>query len=538
MPIAVSVYTVAVFNMAFWNRFFAATEGLGWLAAPLRIGAALALSLAFAGPLHLFNFRPVLKPLSIALLVATSVVSHFTNHYGVGIDWAMVQNMAETDVAEAGELLTFRLAASVAVFGILPAYLIGRLDIRFPPLRRQLPRNLIAAGISLALAIALVLVMFRALAPVVRENRDLRFLLAPTNYIHAVNGYLKRRWAIPVVVSPFGVDARRNRSWGAGTRRTVTVIVLGETARAANFSLNGYGRDTNPRLARQQRLINFPHMESCGTATAVSVPCVFSGLGREHYTAEKARSREGLLDVLQYAGFEVLWRNNNSGCKGVCDRVTYEDVSRTGTVSQHCDADGCHDGRLLEGLGERILGSKRDMVIVLHQQGSHGPAYWKRYPRRFGQFGPICDTGSLSTCSREAIVATYDNTILYTDFFLSATIDLLKNLDARHGIDTAFMYFSDHGESLGEDNIYLHGAPFAISPKEQRQVPFMLWLSDGFSERFALDEACLRQRTRHALTHDFIFHSTLGMLAVDTSVRDRDLDIFASCKPAPAHMPA
>jgi lipid A ethanolaminephosphotransferase len=288
--------------------------------------------------------------------------------------------------------------------------------------------------------------------------------------------------------------------WAGQKRRTVTIIVVGETARAMNFSLNGYERDTNPRLSKQDGLINFTQVQSCGTATAVSLPCVFSGFTREDYSEGKARSQEGLLDVISYAGIDVLWRNNNSGCKGVCDRVYYEDLSLPKPGDPFCNTEECYDERLLQGLPGVIRNAKRDIVIVLHQKGSHGPAYRNRYPAEFQRFGPVCTTNEVGKCSRESIVAAYDNTIAYTDYFLSKTIDLLRTAGAEDNVDTAMLYFSDHGESLGEKNMYLHGAPYVMSPEEQRHVPMMLWFDDGYSERFDIKRECLISRREEILT--------------------------------------
>jgi lipid A ethanolaminephosphotransferase len=309
-------------------------------------------------------------------------------------------------------------------------------------------------------------------------------------------------------------------------------MVVGETARAANFSLNGYSRLTNPELAQVPGLLNFGNMHSCGTATAVSLPCLFSGLGRAHYTQRSAQGQEGLLDVLRHAGIEVLWRDNNSGCKGVCDRVASEDVSVPLRGDPLCNDEECFDEILLRGLRQRIHDSRKDMVIVLHQKGSHGPAYWKRYPASFNRFGPACETSDLAKCSQTSIVAAYDNTMLYTDHVLARAIALLELSGREDGVDTAMMYFSDHGESLGENNLYLHGAPYFIAPEEQRHVPFMLWLSEGFRHRFKLDQTCLNARTGQQFNHDYIFHSTLGMLNISTAVYNPGLDLFNACRRA------
>jgi lipid A ethanolaminephosphotransferase len=190
-----------------------------------------------------------------------------------------------------------------------------------------------------------------------------------------------------------------------------------------------------------------------------------------------------------------------------------------------CNSEECYDEHMLEGLPELIRNADKDLVIVLHQKGSHGPAYWKRYPAEFKKFGPECQTNELELCSRESITAAYDNSILYTDYFLDRTIKLLQEA----GVPASMLYFSDHGESLGEKNMYLHGAPYIFSPEEQRKVPMMLWMSDSFSQRFRVDRSCLAARRNQQFSHDNVFHSTLGMLNVNTAVYNPKLDLFQAC---------
>jgi lipid A ethanolaminephosphotransferase len=528
--LAASAFLVLAYNATFWKTFISATGGIRFGNLPVWLGAFVALVLLFNAVLTLVSFRFVIKPILIGLFLAASAASYFINAYGVAIDASMVQNVMETDPKEAHELLSWQMVQTITVLGIAPSLLVWHLPLRFPPVRRGLLLKLGTVALSLVTIGVLLVLLFKTLAPAVREHRELRFLLTPTNMFQATHGYLKRKWAVPAVIAPLGTDAGKGTKWAAApARRTVTVIVVGETARAMNFSLNGYGRATNPLLSAEDGLINFRNVSSCGTATAVSVPCLFSGMTREDYKEDKASSREGLLDVLRHAGFDVLWRDNNSGCKGACDRVRYEDMSHAAPGDPLCQGDECYDERLLRGLPQLFRTAQRDMVIVLHQKGSHGPAYWLRYPPGFGQFGPVCQTNELEQCSRESIVAAYDNTILYTDYFLSRTIDLLRKAADEEGVDTAMLYFSDHGESLGEKNMYLHGAPYFMAPAEQRKVPMMLWLSGGYRNRFHIDQSCLLARQGQEFSHDNVFHSVLGMLNVSTAVYNPRLDVIHPC---------
>ena len=534
LTLAVALLLACAGNLTFWSTLTRAAGGLTLHSLPQLAGAFLIVVLFFNACLTLASFRFVAKPVLIALVIVAASASHFIAHYGVVIDKAMIQNVFETDSHEAFELFSWQMVVSVSLLGLLPSVLIARVEVGFPQGLRGLFTRAGIAGGSLLVAALLLMLFFKSLAPAVREHRELRFLLTPTNTIQALHGYLRSKWSMPQVVTPFGRDAIKGPAWAHQARRTVTILVVGETARAMNFSLNGYARDTNPLLARQAGLINFSQVSSCGTATAVSVPCVFSALGREHYSEVKASGQEGLLDVLAHAGFQVLWRDNNSGCKGVCARVGFEDLSQAAPGEPLCDGDECRDERLLAGLPELIRKSSGDLVVVLHQKGSHGPAYARRYPSGFGRFGPVCTTNEFEQCSRDAIVAAYDNTILYTDYFLSKTIDLLRQSALDEGVDTAMLYFSDHGESLGENNIYLHGAPYMFAPAEQTRVPMMLWMSDGFSQRFGIDRTCLRARRDQPMSHDNVFHSVLGMLDVNTAVLNPKLDLFRACTRDPA----
>jgi lipid A ethanolaminephosphotransferase len=329
-----------------------------------------------------------------------------------------------------------------------------------------------------------------------------------------------------------GEDARRGQGWANHTRKSLTVLVVGESARAENFGILGYGRDTTPNLSKENGLIAFTDVHSCGTETAVSVPCMFSNMGRKDYSATKAKNEEGLLDVLKHAGLSVIWRDNQSGCKGTCDRVTLQDVSNLKDPVL-CANSECRDEILLQGLQGFIEHLDQDTVLVLHQMGSHGPEYFKRYPKAFEKFTPVCQSNALNDCSRESIVNGYDNTLLYTDHVLSSLIDILRTHQAS--VDTAMVYLSDHGESLGEYNLFLHGTPYLLAPDQQKHVPMLIWLSDTYKESFAVNTGCLQEKRNATLSQDNLFHSMLGLLQVTTQVYNPSLDIFAGCRgPAPA----
>lgn len=353
-------------------------------------------------------------------------------------------------------------------------------------------------------------------------------MLVPANYLTAFVRYGVRRGHRGRTHEMVGQDAAKGPGWSRGAaRRVAAVIMVGETARSANFSLGGYPRETNPRLAAEDGLVYFPQVTACGTSTATSLPCMFSDLGHAGYDGDRARARDNLLDVLRRAGLQVVWLDNNSGCKGICGRIGEQRPEREPDPGL-CGADGCYDEILLRDLKRRLDDARGDIVIVLHQRGSHGPGYHLRYPQGFERFTPVCRQVEFDQCSPESVVNAYDNTLLYTDHVIASAIDLLRVYQDR--FDTALLYVSDHGESLGELGLYLHGLPWAIAPKTQKQVPMIAWLSRPLAERFRIDLSCVEARRGLPLSHDNLFHSVLGLLDVTTRARDEALDIFAPCR--------
>jgi lipid A ethanolaminephosphotransferase len=301
-------------------------------------------------------------------------------------------------------------------------------------------------------------------------------------------------------------------------------MVVGEAARADHFSLNGYSKDTNPKLKQEPKLVNFTDVTSCGTSTAVSVPCMFSFLGDNGSNTEKARSQENVLDVLNRAGVNVLWRDNNSDSKGVANRVAYENF-RTSETNTVCEGDECRDEGMLKDLQAYIDGHKNgDILIVLHQMGNHGPAYYKRYPKSYEKFAPTCNTNQLEQCSKEELSNAYDNAILYTDDFLDKVIKFLKQNDNK--FETAMLYASDHGESLGENGVYLHGLPKLIAPDAQTHVGMMIWMGEKTQKRVSLDT--LKQQCNNSYSHANLPHTLLGFYNAKTNIYDKKLDIINS----------
>ncbi len=519
---------VAAYNFPAWHALqgLLALNGLG--SALFYLSFAVLLWSVFTLLLTLVSFKYTLKPVLSVLALLSAGAVFFMTDYGVSIDHVMIQNLFETDLGEAGDLLSPALIAYFLFLGVLPIVLLWRQPIMYAPVWLGLRHKLLISGACLVIAASMLGGFYSIYAPLFREHPVIRHLINPTNYLYGLQKYAQERWGHKesLLVTPIGLDAIRTSTAVTNGRKSLIVFVVGETARADHFGINGYERDTTPEMSKLG-VLSLREVTSCGTSTSVSVPCMFSMFGREAYSDRKAKTHEGLLDVLQRAGISVYWKENNSDCKGTCLRVPNETV-KTGDGRAHCSQEGCHDEALLENLQQIIDGKENDLFIVLHTMGSHGPAYYKRYPADFERFTPVCKTKQLNACPTEALINAYDNSIAYTDYFLAQVVKLLESNSAKR--DTAMVYVSDHGESLGEKGLYLHAAPYALAPREQTHVPMLMWFSQSARNNWGIDEGCLRAKQNDAFSHDNIFHSFLGLFEVGSSVYQSQLDLFHSCK--------
>ncbi len=482
---------------------------------------------AFNAILALLVGRRTLKPILMFIFPVSAGAAWFMSKYGIVIDNGMFRNLAETDLKEVRDLLSLKFFWYMLLCGVVPAVVIWKLPIRYRAGLMGFTVSLLVALASGLLMVVVALSNYQGLASLLRNHHELRLLVVPSNVIGAGLSYLNEQSVSSR--QPFmqiAVDAHKVAAWRDHALPSLTVLVIGESARADNFGVLGYSRDTTPNLAQEEGVLAFGNVHSCGTETAVSVPCMFSDLGRRGYSASRAQNEEGLLDVLQRAGFRVLWLDNQSGCKGTCARVGYRNLSQS-TDPDNCDSE-CHDGILLRDLPDLLDHLTEHTVLVLHQMGSHGPDYYKRYPEGFEHFKPVCSSNALDECSRESIINGYDNTIRYTDHLLASLIDTLRSRQRQ--VDSAMIYLSDHGESLGEYNLYLHGAPYMLAPDQQKHVPLIVWFSEGYKQASHLDSACLRLRQGNAYTQDNLFHSMLGLLDISTSAYNPALDLFAGCR--------
>ncbi|EML7261583.1 phosphoethanolamine transferase EptA [Raoultella ornithinolytica] len=465
--------------------------------------------------------------ISLFILLSASA-QYFIWTFGVVIDRAMITNILDTTPAESFALMSGKMVLTLGLSGVLMVALTWWIKIsKAKTVWRSIAVRLLNILVSALLIVLVAALFYKDYASVFRNNKELVKSLSPSNSIVAINSWYAHNKMDNLPLVNIGEDAVQKPEMHSGPRKNLTILVLGETSRAQNFSLGGYERETNPRL-KQDDVIYFANTTSCGTATAVSVPCMFSNMPRAHYDEELAHHQEGVLDILQRAGIRVLWNDNDGGCKGACDRVPHQNVTDLNLTGQCIDGE-CYDEVLFHNLESYIDNLQQDGIIVLHTIGSHGPTYYNRYPTEFKKFTPTCDTNEIQSCTQQQLTNTYDNTILYIDYIVDKAIKLLQSKQDK--FTTSLVYLSDHGESLGENGVYLHGLPWSIAPETQKHVPMLLWLSEDYQQRYGVSSQCLQQRAKtDPYSQDNLFSTLLGLLGVDTREYQATDDILTPCR--------
>jgi lipid A ethanolaminephosphotransferase len=523
----VSIWIALACNAGYW-QVIAASQPIGPILILGYFTSFLLLTIGLISlVLMLLAFgRATRIVLGLALVIAAGA-SYFTYRYGTLFDPGMLTNVIETDRAEAFELVNRPLLIIIALFGLAPAILIWWYPLR----HRRLPVAVLHRSIGLVVALGLIIGPLIAnqkeIFSVARNHQELRHMIAPVNVISASYVSIRDRLETPREYHQVALDATHANAEAQHRKPIVHVLIVGETARASNFSLNGYMLNTNPELGPKDD-IRFLQAGSCGTATAVSLPCMFSLQEHDNFDREGSNSEDNLLDVASRSGYEVVWIDNGNGCKGICARVVNRDVHEMDLLDI-CPEGICYDEVLVEELRQLLPTITKDTLVVLHQLGSHGPAYFRRYPSGFRMFQPDCRSPNFGDCSQQEISNSYDNTIAYTDHVIAAAIN---ELAARSGeFETSLVYVSDHGESLGEHNLYLHGMPYNLAPAEQTTVPMLIWLGGHASKQDQTLFTCIDGATAGAVSHDNLFHTELGLLGISTAAYKSDLDIFSRCRP-------
>jgi lipid A ethanolaminephosphotransferase len=437
--------------------------------------------------------RYVGKFLMVLFFIINSIAVYFINTYGVILDESMIGNVLNTKFEELISFFSMKLILYLIFFGIIPSIYIVKVKI----ITVVWKKFLITISLTLLFLLSLIFANASNWLWIDKNSKTLGGLAMP--------------WSYTVNISLFYVHQYKSNQKEIllpnatlkDNQKSVVVLVIGESARSQNFSLYGYNKNTNPLLSKIPNVSHF-NATSCATYTTAGVKGILSH-------SDSGDLYEILPNYLYRNNVEVVWRTTNWGEPP----VHIKNYQKREELLSQCKGEGCeYDELLLTELKEQIKASKNNKVlIVLHTSSSHGPTYSKKYPPKFENFKPVCNSVELGNCSQAELINAYDNTIVYTDYLLSKVIEDLKELKEFH---SAMIFVSDHGESLGEKNLYMHGIPLSIAPKEQYEIPFIVWTSDGSKQL----------KPNKLVSQYYVFHSILNFLGVQSPIYDEKMNIF------------
>ena len=493
VALVLSIFTSVAFHIPFFKLVLERIEG--GLNGILITGGLAVIMLAlnfFFYCLLLYCGRFIGKCIVAFSFIADAVSLYFINTYEVLITDKMMGNVFNTQYSEASGFFSISAILYILLLGILPCIYVFTRRIDYGSFKGFLRK----IGLSLGLIITIALVNMQNWPWIDRNSTELGSLLMPWSYtINTFRYYGSVRKSNEKAIQ-LPDAAIKNDS------KDVCILIIGESARQDHFSLYGYERETNPLLAKAG--VTALKADAAATYTTAGVRALLS------YKATN-KLHEILPNYLDRTGVDVVWRTNNWGEPP----VHIEEYHKVGKLKEmYPDADDRYDGILLEGLKERIMASEKDKVlIILHTNTSHGPTYNKKYPAEFETYTPVCTTVEMSKAVPQELMNAYDNSILYTDWLINAAIETLKGVTDRRGM---VLYVSDHGESLGENNLYMHGVPMSMAPKEQIEIPFITWTSDPDTKVKKLEK----------VGHYHVFHSVLNFLGIDSPIYEEDLNVF------------
>jgi lipid A ethanolaminephosphotransferase len=491
----VSFLNLALYQLPFYKFICGniAINSLSGIVLLISLTVLLFVLSAFVFYIGLYFLRSVGKWILILFFNINAIAVYFINTYGVMVDKTMIGNLLNTNFEESSSFFSFTLILYLIFLGVIPGILIFKLKV--------VPVKIKSFLVHISLTLIFMLSLAYANSPnwlwIDKHSKTLGALVMPWSYVVNTSRFFihKNQENKQQILLPNATIQNNEKS--------VAVLVIGESARSENFSLYGYEKNTNPLLSKIDNVHSYK-AESCATYTTAGVKCIL-----EYKNTGKLF--EILPNYLFRNDIEVIWRTTNWGEP----TVKIENYQNKHDLKKGCKTENCdYDQVLLSGLREQILASnKNKILVVLHTSTSHGPTYYKKYPPQFKKYTPVCESVELAKCTQEELVNAYDNTIVYTDYILAALIDELKQLDEY---SSSMIYISDHGESLGENNLYMHGLPVSIAPKEQLDIPFIVWVSDG--SRTLKDNEILSQHN--------IFHSILDFLTIESPIYDEGMSIF------------
>jgi len=433
------------------------------------------------------------KFLLVLFFLINAIAVYFINTYSVIIDESMIGNVLNTKYEESVSFFSIKLIVYIILLGVIPGIFIMKVKI----INATWKKFLITTAVTLLFILTLVFANASNWLWIDKNSKTLGGLAMPWSYTANISLFYihKHKENEKEILLP-NATIKDNK-------KSVVILVIGESARSQNFSLYGYKKNTNPLLSKTNNLFHF-EANSCATYTSASVKCML-----EYKDTDELY--EILPNYLYRNNVEVIWRTSNWGEPP----VHIKNYQHREVLVPDCKGEGCnYDEVLLTGLKEQILASKKNKtLIVLHTSMSHGPTYSKKYPPQFETFKPVCNSVELGKCSQTELINAYDNTIIYTDYILYQVIANLKQLSEY---DSAMIFVSDHGESLGEKNLYMHGLPLSIAPKEQYEIPFIVWLSDSSK----------KLKPNKVLSQHHVFHSVLNFLSIQSPIYDEQMNIF------------
>lgn len=451
----------------------------------------------------------------------------------------MFLNLVTTNPGEAMELLDNLAPAVVGVFVVyLPLLILGgvnirrdsRLSVSFQQRVRHWAMQIGAIGLFCLLASYLVV-----------DDYRMRNQLYPVNICYNLYLAFERNAAsenYKEASRNFKFDARSEHS---ATAPEVYVMVVGETARAHNFSLYGYPRNTNPLLSKTPGIKAFPNVTTQSNTTHKSVPMLLSAASAEDF--ERLFHEKGILAAFKEAGFHTVFISNQLPNHSFIDFLGEQADEHYFLKKEDASQGNHYDEDLLQKLDEILPKADasssahyhyryRKLFVVLHSYGSHFN-YQERYPRSFAYFKPDSRSEAKPENRRDLLNA-YDNTIRYTDYILHGIIERLQKWE---GIQTktdgvygqpisAMLYTSDHGENIFDDDrhLFLHAAPKASD--YELHVPFIIWTSEGFSKQYPdILKALGENRTKQVQSSLSAFHTMLGIGGIQTRYRKDEYSV-------------
>lgn len=493
LSLIVTIYTLLAYHYPLFRLVVNNIEGgiNGWIIT----GGLAVLMLAtnfMMCYIFLYLLRGVGKWIIGLSLIGDAIALYFINTYDVLITDSMMGNVFNTRYSEASGFFSWIAVLYIIFLGILPCVFVVSRKVDFGSAKLFFKRT----GVALATILAMVAININNFTWIDRNATQLGSLLMPWSYTVNTFRYIsaeKKRNAKEILLP----DAKI-----ASESKDVVVLIIGESARRENFSLYGYNKPTNPLLEQENVVALIA--KSAATYTTAGVKAIL-----DHKPTDKLF--EILPNYLYRAGVDVIWRTNNWGEPP----VHIEKYQRVADLKAlHPEADERFDAILLEGLKEAIESSSADKVfIVLHTSTSHGPIYYSKYPSEFERFTPVCTTVEMAKADPTELMNAYDNTIVYTDYLIDSVIEILRTIPTRRA---AMLFVSDHGESLGENNLYMHGVPMALAPKEQVEIPFIVWSSEGTESIKQLEE----------VGQYHTFHSVLDFLGIESEIYNPELTVF------------